>query len=175
LNGIPWAIFGRVATRAYMPEQATRELDILVSETDGDQILGRLQQAGYQLLSPLRLPGHALRSPEGIQVNAYFGRQPWLEPALQSPTYDPAGFPVLALPYLILTRLLAPRIKDWADIARMLGLASDEELDEARAVITRYSPEDSQDLESFIILGRKELEEPPGESPHATRPSAPLS
>ena len=31
LTGIPWVVVGGVATRAYMPERATKDLDILVS------------------------------------------------------------------------------------------------------------------------------------------------
>ena len=38
LEGIPWAIVGAVATRAYMPERATKVLDILVRAPDGDEV-----------------------------------------------------------------------------------------------------------------------------------------
>lgn len=34
LQGIPWAVADGVATRAYMPERMTRDLDILVRQTD---------------------------------------------------------------------------------------------------------------------------------------------
>ena len=36
LQGIRWAVVGAVATRAYMPERMTRDLDILVHYRDGD-------------------------------------------------------------------------------------------------------------------------------------------
>jgi hypothetical protein len=42
----------------------------------------------------------------------------------------------------------------------MLGWASDEDLDEVRAVVKRYSPEDVEDLESLIFIGKKETEIP---------------
>ena len=38
LHGIPWAIVGAVATRAYMPERATKDLDILVRRDDGGAV-----------------------------------------------------------------------------------------------------------------------------------------
>jgi hypothetical protein len=36
-----------------------------------------------------------------------------------------------------------------------------EDLDQVRAVVARYSPEDSGDLESLIFIGQKERELPP--------------
>jgi len=58
-------------------------------------------------------------------------------------------------------KMAAMRAQDWADISRMLGLASDEVLNEVRAVVAHYSPEDSGDLESLIFIGQKEREQPP--------------
>lgn len=40
----------------------------------------------------------------------------------------------------------------------MLGLASDEELAQVRAVVARYAPAESDDLESLIYLGQLEME-----------------
>jgi hypothetical protein len=37
LQGIPWVILGGVATRAYMPERATKDLDILIRLQDGSK------------------------------------------------------------------------------------------------------------------------------------------
>jgi len=37
-----------------------------------------------------------------------------------------------------------------------VGWAADADLDAVRAVVARYSPEDLEDLESFIFLGRQE-------------------
>jgi len=43
----------------------------------------------------------------------------------------------------------------------MAGVASEEQLAEARKIVARYSPEDSEDLESLILLGKREMEMPP--------------
>lgn len=161
LHGIPWVVIGGVATRAYMPERMTKDLDVLVHHSDGEEVIRRLQQHGISLVSRLAVPGYLMRSPEGVEVDVLFGRYPWLSEAFQHTNSDPAGYPVLALPYLVLMKLDAMRAQDWADISRMLGLASAEDLDQVRAVVARYSPEDSGDLESLIFIGQKERELPP--------------
>jgi hypothetical protein len=97
-------------------------------------------------------------SPEGVEVDVIFGDYPWLKKALAHPIKDPAGYPVIALPYLIILKLEAQRARD---LGTMLGWASDAELDEVRKVVARYSPEDSENLESLIFFGRKEQEIPP--------------
>ena len=43
LQDIDWVIVGAVATRAYMPERVTGDLDILVRAGDGDRLANRLK------------------------------------------------------------------------------------------------------------------------------------
>ena len=160
LKGIDWVIIGGVATRAYMPERMTKDLDILVSQQDSEAVIERLKAAGYAVVSKLAIPGYLLHSPEGVEVGVLFSDAPWLRSALQQPRQDSAGYPVLDLPYLILMKLAAMRAQDWADISRMLGLASHEELSRVREIVARYSREDSSDLESLIYIGKKEQEPP---------------
>jgi len=159
LQSIPWVIVGAVATRAYMPERATKDLDILVRREDGDEVRARLEAAGYTFVTHLAVPGFLVHSPEGVEVDVVLGDDPWLDEALAHPRQDPAGFPVLDLPYLVLTKLVASRLQDVADLSRMLGLASDEELSSVRAVVTRYAPTEMDDLESLIYLGRFEMKD----------------
>lgn len=161
LQDIQWVVIGGVATRAYMPERMTKDLDVLVHLSNGEEVLRRLQQYGFSPVSKLAMPGYLLRSPEGIEVDVLFGQYPWLREAFQRIKLDPIGYPVLDLPYLVLMKLDAMRAQDWADISRMLGLASEADLDQVRAVVARYSPEDSGDLESLIFIGQKERELPP--------------
>ena len=163
LEGLDWAIVGGVATRAYMPERMTRDMDILVHQNSGDAAIARLQQSGYQIIARLAIPGYSLRSPEGIEVDVIFGDDAWLKDALADPKRDPAGYPVIGLPYLILLKMATQRAQDWADVSRMLGWASEADLDEVRAVVKQYAPEDLEDLESLIFIGKKEQEIPPKE------------
>ena len=157
LKDIPWVIVGAVATRAYMPERATKDLDILVRRKDGEEVRKRLEEAGYTYETGLAVPGFSVRSPEGTEVDVILGDYPWLEEALAHPNQDPAGYRVLDLPYLVLMKMASSRLQDMADLSRMLGLASDEELDRVRKVVARYAPADIEDLESLIHLGRLEM------------------
>lgn len=163
LQGIDWVLIGGVATRAYMSERMTKDMDVLVHQRDGDEVINRLQQAGYRKVSRLAVPGFLMRSPDGVEVDVLFGKYPWLKEALTHPTTDPAGYPVIGLPYLALMKLIAERAQDWADVSRMLGWASDADLDNVRAIVARYAPEDSEDLESLIFIGKKERELPPAD------------
>ena len=156
LQGIDWVIVGGVATRAYMPERGTKDLDILTREADKETVLGRLVEAGYQVITPLAVPGYLLLSPEGIEVDLILGQYPWLKQALREVQYDAAGYPVIALPYLVLMKLSASRPQDVADIARMLGWSDESTLSRVRTIIAQYSPEDKDDLESLIYLGQQE-------------------
>lgn len=158
LAGIQWAIVGGVATRAYMPERMTKDLDILTHERDREEVISRLKQAGYKLASRLSIPGVIMVSPDGVEVDVLFGSQPWLEEAFQNITADPAGYPIIDLPYLVLMKMNAQRAQDWADVSRMLGWASDADLNTVRGVVGRFSPEDLEDLESLIYIGKKERE-----------------
>jgi len=161
LKEFEWAIVGGVATRAYMPERMTKDLDIVVHHRDGETIIKRLEQAGYRVISRLAIPGYLMISSDGTELDVLFGNYPWLNEALEQPGQDPAGYPVIKLPYLVMMKMEAQRAQDWTDVSRMLGWASDADLDEVRAVVKQYMPEDSEDLESLIFIGKKEQEPPP--------------
>jgi hypothetical protein len=163
LQGIPWIIVGAVATRAYMPERATKDLDVLVRHEDGDEALERLEAAGYSIISRLAVPGFLLHSPEGVEVDVILGDYAWLEEALAHPRQDPAGYSVLDLPYLVLMKVASSRGRDLGDLTTMLGLASEEELARVRDVVARYAPDEADDVESLIYLGQVEMSTPPQE------------
>ena len=160
LKGIDWVIIGGVATRTYMPERMTKDLDILVHKENGEAVIARLKEAGYRMASRLAIPGYLMVSPEGVEVDVLFGDYPWLREALARPSKDPAGYPVIALPYLIILKMNAQRTRDMGDLGTMLGWASDAALDEVRSVVAKYSPEDSEDLESLIFIGKQEQKPP---------------
>ena len=158
LQGIDWITVGTVATRAYMPERATQDLNILVRAADEERVAARLTAAGYERVAELGIPGTAFVRAGEPEIDVLLGDQPWLEGALAAPGSDPAGFPVLTLPYLALMKLAAGRARDVADVATMLGWADDETLDAVRDAFDRFSPADLPDLESLIYLGRRERE-----------------
>jgi len=158
LTGIPWAVVGAVATRAYMPERATKDLDILTRQQDEIEVQGRLVAAGFKVISRLGVPGFLVTAPDGTEVDVILGSYPWLTEALQHVQYDLTGYPVLDLPYLVIMKMLSSRGRDVGDVTTMLGLASDSELDRVRRVVARYAPDDLADLESLIYLGRVEMQ-----------------
>lgn len=156
LTDIDWVTVGAVATRAYMPERATQDLHILVRVSDAEIVDRRLQAMGFARTAELGIPGAAYLDASGSEIDVLYGDQPWLEDGLADPAQDTAGFPVLALPYLVLMKLAAGRVRDLGDVATMLGWADESMLDKVRAVIERFAPADRADLESLIYLGRRE-------------------
>lgn len=160
LQGIAWIIVGGVATRAYMPERMTKDLDILVHEKDGEETIRRLKEAGYRVVSRLAVGGYLMLAPDGVELDVLFGKYPWLDEALSRPQQDAAGYPVIGLPYLVMMKMSAQRTRAMGDLGTLLGWASDEALDEVRAVIQKYAPEDMEDLEALIFIGKKEREMP---------------
>ncbi len=157
LQDIPWLMTGDAATRAYMPERVTQDIDILIRHADGDLVWERLQSAGYTRISELAIPGFVARSPDNVELDVLYGDAPWLDEALQHPETDAAGYPVIGLPYLVLMKMASARAQDMADLARMLGLASESRLAQIRDVVRRYAPDETEDLEALIYLGQLEV------------------
>src|SRR3990172_2175292 len=57
LGGLPWAVVGAAATRLYMPERSTRDLDVVVLKKDAAAARRRLRTAGYQYRGELAIGG----------------------------------------------------------------------------------------------------------------------
>lgn len=153
-------IVGGVATRAYMPEQVTGDLDILVRSSDQDEIPARLMAAGYKRRKPFVGHKHSLLSPQGTMVDIIPGYTAWFDAALNETQLDAAGYPVIDLPYLVLMKLNRSRAYDIGDLSRMLGWADENMLERVRQIVARYSPQDVEDLESLIFLGQQERLDP---------------
>jgi len=103
-------------------------------------------------------------APEGSPVDVVELGQPWSAQALAEArdNQDPQGLPVLPLPYLVLMKFEAGRLQDLADVARMLGQATEGMLGAVRRLFGAFHAEDREDLESLIALGQLEMG-PPGE------------
>jgi len=167
LSPIPHAVVGAVAAAAYMPPRATADIDLAVAEAVATRIEGHLQARGWQRrgqLSMVGLQGTSWLTGVAHPVDVIYLPGAWGEAAIaaaQSNIID--GLPILPLPYLTLMKLLASRLVDTGDLARMLGHQDEAALAAVRQVITTYGrPEDVADLEQIIALGRLEYE---GRSP----------
>ncbi len=152
LSGLPWAVAGAVATRLYMPERATVDIDVVVPFPMIEQARSRLVDAGFRHLGALT------RSPEGNVVDLIKGHESWWPQAISEAAgnRNEEGWPVLTLPYLGLMKLLAGRVQDLADVTRMLGGAGDEALARVREVISGLASDLLEDVESLIALGKLE-------------------
>ncbi|NPV87756.1 MAG: hypothetical protein HPY45_17290 [Anaerolineae bacterium] len=132
-------------------------MDILVHPQDSQQAIQKMVQAGYEIVSEPAIPGKVVRSPEGTEVDILFGNALWAGEALKNTRQDAAGFPVLDLPYLVLMKIETAHTQDISDVARMLALASEHDLERVRAVVQRYAVDAVEDPESLIYLGKMEL------------------
>ena len=158
LGSLPWAVIGAVAARRYMPERMTRDLDLLVHADDASEAARRLLAAGWEATGRLTVGGSGWRSPSGATVDMLECAEPWCCEALAEAqaNRDPQDLPILPLPYLVLTKLRASRGRDVGDLTQMLGLADERDRDRVRATVARYAPEDGEDVDALIELGRLE-------------------
>ena len=83
--------------------------------------------------------------------------------ALRQAQIDPrTGLPTLPVAYVVLMKLVVSRTTDIADLARVLGARSDQELQDIRETLRRFGgPDDADDLEQLIALGRLERDDRP--------------
>ena len=162
LGDLPWAVVGAVATRLYVAERATSDLDAVVLAKDARRAENRLKAAGFTQTGKLSVGGTSWLSPDNITVDLIYGSDDWWPAALQaaSGNHDQQGLPVLPLPYLVMMKLLAGRTIDVGDVTRMLGAAGDEALQEVRGVTKTNAPHLAEDLESLIALGKLEFQSP---------------
>ena len=158
LASIPFVVVGGVATRLYMPERMTLDLDIVIAADQAKIVYKNLQEMGAKKITNLSIPGSQWDLPDGTSLDVLEIDEPWIESALSFPNYSPDGLPIIDLPYLILMKLNASRSQDLADISRMLGCASDIQIRKTQAVIEKYLPTATEDLESLIMLGKLEYQ-----------------
>jgi hypothetical protein len=156
LTRAPFVIVGGIATRLYMPERMTLDLDILVREQDAALVYQDLRAAGAQQLGNLSIPGSHWKLADDTALDVLESDENWVAEAIANPNYAPDGLPIIALPYLVLMKLQASRTQDLADVSRMLGMAEEAILTKIRAIISTYLPAAAEDLESLIRLGKLE-------------------
>lgn len=157
LKQAPFVVVGGIATRMYMPERMTLDLNILIKAEDSPLIYQDLENARAKKIGDLSIAGSQWQLADKTSLDVLEGEDCWVEEAISQPNYAPDGLPIISLPYLILMKLSASRTQDLADISRMLGLAKTEELEQIREIIKNYLPTAQEDLESLILLGKLEM------------------
>lgn len=155
----PFVVIGGIATRLYMPERMTDDLDILVLTEDAENIYRELAQAGSTKLGELSIGGSSWQLPDSSILDVIESQQAWVTAAIANPNTAPDNLPIIGLPYLILMKLQASRGIDIGDLTRMLGCADRTALELVRNTIKTYLPDAVEDLESLIVLGKLEMGE----------------
>ncbi len=163
LGDIPYALVGAAATRACMPERATSGLDVAIARGDGHDARMRLREAGLTYHGELAIGGSAWRNQEGFPVDLIELSQPWAAAAIAGAgvNRDRSGQPVMPLAFLVLLKQEAGRAQDIADLSRMLGQADAESLESVRREVLTHMPDAAEDIESLIVLGRREFDATP--------------
>lgn len=160
LSPLGWAVIGAVATRHYMPERMTKDLDIAILTADSAEVRSRLEASGFAYQSELSIGGSSWTAPDGTLVDVIEGGASWWHEALEQArsNRDQQGLPILPLQFLVFMKVQSGRMQDLADVTRMLGQASEESLGDIRRMFAKWAPADLDDLESLIALGRLEME-----------------
>jgi hypothetical protein len=159
LGGVAYAIVGGLATARYMPARMTLDTDILIAAVDREAAETAMERSGCLKQGLLSIGGSTWRMPGGRIVDLIALDAPWVADAIRTAAPGPCGMPYIKLPYLVLMKLESGRLQDLADISRMLGAADEGALAETRTLIEALMPQDSEDLESMIQLGRLERED----------------
>lgn len=154
----PFVIVGGIATRLYMPERNTLDLDILILSEDALLVYQDLERAKSRRIGNLSIPGSQWQLSDGTSLDVIESTTSWATEAIANPNYAPDGLPIIALPYLVLMKLTASRSQDLADISRMMGGTEESQLQEVRRIVQVYLPSAAEDLESLITLGKLERE-----------------
>jgi len=163
-TGISYVVIGGVATRLYMPERFTKDIDVLVGAQSYDAARERLQQATWQAASELRFPDSSLGlrgylwTLNDASLDLLTSDKQWAEEACSTPV-DQSGNRIISLPYLVLMKLDSGRPQDTADVSRMVALADVGTLDMVREILRRHArdSETLEDFDSLLEIGRWEL------------------
>jgi hypothetical protein len=135
-----FVVVGGVATRLYMPERMTLDLDILIKAEDAQLVYQDLVKANGQKIAELSIQGSQWQLEDDTSLDVLEGTGNWVSEAIESPNYAPDGLPIIKLSYLVLMKLIAGRSQDLADISRMLGGATEIQLLEVKQIVNQYLP-----------------------------------
>lgn len=159
IKNTPFVVVGGIATRLYMPERMTDDIDILILSQEAANIYRQLEQAGSRRVGELSIGGSSWQLPDGTYLDVIESSEPWVKEAISNPNNAPDGLPIIRLPYLVLMKLKASRGIDMGDLTRMLGGADETALRLVRRAVQSFLPDAVEDLESLIVLGKLEMGE----------------
>lgn len=153
----PFVITGGLATRLYMQDRMTLDMDIVVLSDNASYAEQELKYGGCIQKGILSIGGSTWILPDKTELDMITLAESWVKEAIQSPQTGPGNLPYIELPYLVLMKLRSSRAQDIADISRMMGNADDKAIKKTKQIIGRFFPDDLEDLESLIYLGKLEM------------------
>lgn len=161
---LPYAIIGGIATTFYMPARNTQDLDVLILADDADLLERTLVRHNWTKLENIHINsedieilGGAWKSAEGELLDLLYAPDlTWVSKALRTENTiaAPDGLRVIALPYLILLKLLARRNRDILDIEEMLQYCDEQAIADIKAVVQEAMPALSEDLSQHIAIAQ---------------------
>jgi len=154
-----FVVVGGIATRLYMPERMTDDIDILVLTEDAPNLYGELEQAGSRRVGELSIGRCTWELPDGTYLDVIESSDAWVTEAIRNCNIAPDGLPIIGLPYLVLMKIQASRGIEMGDLTRMLGGCDESALQLVRRTVQVFLPDAVEDLESLIILGKLEMGE----------------
>lgn len=154
LAPIRWVLIDGLALRAYIPERMTLDIDILIHERNAEVARAAMLKAGYHVTAQLSIGGFSVQGgdPTAPPIDILTRADAWLDTALAQPVADPAGYPVLGRPYLILLKLQAGRTQDLADVQRLLAHVPQPQRKAIRQIVLCYASDLVEDYDSLCTL-----------------------
>lgn len=159
LDSVPWVLVDGLALRAYIPERMTLDIHILVHERNAEVARVAMLKAGYHVTAQLSIGGFSVQGgdPAAPPIDILTRADAWLDTALAQPVADPAGYPVLGRPYLILLKLQAGRTQDLADVQRLLAHVPQPQREAIRQIVLCYASDLVEDYDSLCTLADLEF------------------
>lgn len=162
--GAPYAVIGGVATRLYLPERVTLDVDVLIRLDDMPRVTAQLRERGERSMgdrpfpySRLGLIGETWQVIGMAPIDLIAASGFWVEDALANARVDETGLMIAPRATLVVLKLDASRGIDQGDLTRLLGSANEADMVAVRTLVAQLLPEDLDDLESYVELGRLEF------------------
>lgn len=150
----PWAVVGGLAVSAYVEPRTTRDLDVVVAvsgDAEAEQLVWSLLRLGYSVATAVehtgrgRLATMRLQPPmKGAAIVDLLFASSGIEAEIAASATRLEILPGLVAPVASVGHLIAMKVlarddrrrpQDWDDLRGLVGVASREDLSEARAAL----------------------------------------
>lgn len=166
---VPVFLVGAFAAAVYAPERYTKDVDYFVAADRYEDAQARLRNCAWKKTRTLTFPNAALGlygsawTPRdgGQEIDLITSDQAWAGDAFLAPiSRDANGQRVIPLAYLVLMKLDSARAVDQADLARVLGRLSADQVEDVIGIVQRHyhDPSAADDLRQYHEIGKWEYE-----------------